>query len=149
MEHPSVREKSCGVSRFNNTDRKIDIFSKTHFREATKRLVNIATNAHVKRARIKLIKFFLAASYASCSKERGHRVGYCFLCVAERSMCTVRATKSIAWIFCEFGINNSQIFKRHNDVRVKYNDIVSCCFVNAKVATLPWAAVFFHEILQV
>ena len=57
--NPCSREKATFVSCFEDTYRKIYIFSKTHLRKTSQLIVHLTTYSHVERTRIELIHFFL------------------------------------------------------------------------------------------
>ena len=69
VPHPRFGKQPTGISTFEDTDTKVNILAKAHFREASQCLIHRFSYSHIEATRIELVHFLLAATNATGSKE--------------------------------------------------------------------------------
>ncbi len=89
VPYPGVGEKTWLIACLDDTVGEIDVFAEAHLREATQFQIDITTDAHVIGTGVELVELGFAATDATGSEERGHRVADGLLDRRERGVGSV------------------------------------------------------------
>ena len=79
VPYPSIGDELGIITGFHYTVGEIDVLAEAHLRKTAQLLIDIAADAHVEGAGIKLIELLLSTANAAGGKKGSHGVGNGFL----------------------------------------------------------------------